>query len=183
MLPSGSIYHLVSSTHHLLPKRSSPHHLLPKRSPPHHLLLKRSPPHHLLPKRSPPHHLLPKGSPPPQVGMLLRRVHRYWVIFLLVHRHGVLFVGLWGGLCSKYYLILVQLTHYCRAVLSTFAVRETASLGIMGAPRMPRRQQMLNAPFGINGLTLTWNNILHFLYLICDLFSWNVEAYTWFIYV
>ena len=44
---------------------------------------------------------------------------------------------------------------------STFAVRETASLGIMGAPRVPPLsretqslgQQMLNAPVGINGLT------------------------------
>ena len=44
---------------------------------------------------------------------------------------------------------------------STFAVRETASLGIMGAPRVPPLnppetqslgQQMLNAPIGINGL-------------------------------
>ena len=35
------------------------------------------------------------------------------------------------------------LTHLCRTVRSTFAVRETQSLG----------QQMLNAPFGINGLT------------------------------
>ena len=34
------------------------------------------------------------------------------------------------------------LTHLCRPVRSTFAVRETASLG----------QQMLNAPVGINGL-------------------------------
>ena len=45
---------------------------------------------------------------------------------------------------------------------STFAVRETASLAIMGAHRVPPLcretqslgQQMLNAPFGINGLTL-----------------------------
>ena len=45
---------------------------------------------------------------------------------------------------------------------STFAVRETASLGIMGAPRVPPLcretqslgQQMLNAPFGINGLKI-----------------------------
>ena len=29
------------------------------------------------------------------------------------------------------------LTHLCRTVRSTFAVRETASLGIMGAPRVP----------------------------------------------
>ena len=29
------------------------------------------------------------------------------------------------------------LTHLCRPVRSTFAVRETASLGIMGAPRVP----------------------------------------------
>ena len=34
------------------------------------------------------------------------------------------------------------LTHLCRTVRSTFAVRETASLG----------QQMLTAPVGINGL-------------------------------
>ena len=33
--------------------------------------------------------------------------------------------------------ILTQWTHLCRAVRSTFAVRETASLGIMGAPRVP----------------------------------------------
>ena len=30
-----------------------------------------------------------------------------------------------------------QLTHLCRPVRSTFAVRETASLGIMGEPRVP----------------------------------------------
>ena len=30
-----------------------------------------------------------------------------------------------------------SLTHLCRPVRSTFAVRETASLGIMGAPRVP----------------------------------------------
>ena len=30
-----------------------------------------------------------------------------------------------------------RLTHLCRPVRSTFAVRETASLGIMGAPRVP----------------------------------------------
>ena len=43
----------------------------------------------------------------------------------------------------------------------TFAVRETASLGIMSAPRVPPLcretqslgQQMLNAPVGINGLS------------------------------
>ena len=37
-----------------------------------------------------------------------------------------------------------SLTHLCRPVRSTFAVRETASLG----------QQMLNAPVGINGLII-----------------------------
>ena len=31
------------------------------------------------------------------------------------------------------------LTHLCRPVRSTFAVRETASLGIMGAPLKPLR--------------------------------------------
>ena len=30
----------------------------------------------------------------------------------------------------------ITLTHLCRPVRSTFAVRETASLGIMGAPRI-----------------------------------------------
>ena len=30
-----------------------------------------------------------------------------------------------------------SLTHLCRPVSSTFAVRETASLGIMGEPRVP----------------------------------------------
>ena len=53
-----------------------------------------------------------------------------------------------------------NLTHLCRPVRSTFAVRETASLGIMGAPEVPPLyretqslgQQMLNAPVGINGL-------------------------------
>ena len=30
-----------------------------------------------------------------------------------------------------------RLTHLCRPVRSTFAVQETASLGIMGAPRVP----------------------------------------------
>ena len=32
---------------------------------------------------------------------------------------------------------LQQLTHLCRPVRSTFAVRETASLGIIGEPRVP----------------------------------------------
>ena len=36
--------------------------------------------------------------------------------------------------CERY---SVDLTHLCRPVRSTFAVRETASLGIMGAPRVP----------------------------------------------
>ena len=57
-------------------------------------------------------------------------------------------------------LFRVCLTHLCRPVRSTFAVRETASLGIMGAPEIPSLcremqslgQQMLNAPVGINGL-------------------------------
>ena len=31
----------------------------------------------------------------------------------------------------------LELTHLCRLVRSTFAVRETASLGIMGEPRVP----------------------------------------------
>ena len=30
-----------------------------------------------------------------------------------------------------------ELTHLCRPVRSTFAVRETASLGTMGEPRVP----------------------------------------------
>ena len=33
--------------------------------------------------------------------------------------------------------INIALTHLCRPVRSTFAVRETASLGVMGAPRVP----------------------------------------------
>ena len=54
----------------------------------------------------------------------------------------------------------MYLTHLCRPVRSTFAVRETAALGIMGAPEVPPLcretqslgQQMLNAPVGINEL-------------------------------
>ena len=50
-------------------------------------------------------------------------------------------------------------------VRSTFAVRETASLGIMGAPEVPPLcretqslgQQMLNAPLGINGLVVMYH--------------------------
>ena len=34
-------------------------------------------------------------------------------------------------------LFMFTLTHLCRTVRSTFAVRETASLGIMGEPRVP----------------------------------------------
>ena len=58
-----------------------------------------------------------------------------------------------------------QLTHLCPPLRSTFAVRETASLGIMGAPRVPplyRETQSLgqhmlelsceNATVGKNGL-------------------------------
>ena len=48
----------------------------------------------------------------------------------------------------------------------TFAVRETASHGIMGAPEVPPLcretqslgQQMLNAPLGINGLTIAFRS-------------------------
>ena len=40
---------------------------------------------------------------------------------------------------------LSALTHLCWPVRSTFAVRETVSLGIMGEPRVP-------PPVGINGL-------------------------------
>ena len=40
-------------------------------------------------------------------------------------------------LSTKYTHLCVCLSHLCRAVRSTFAVRETASLGIMGAPRVP----------------------------------------------
>ena len=35
------------------------------------------------------------------------------------------------------------LTHLCRPVRSTFAVRETASLGIMGAPRVPPSESIV----------------------------------------
>ena len=38
---------------------------------------------------------------------------------------------------NKIKTILNSLTHLCRPVRSTFAVRETASLVIMGAPRVP----------------------------------------------
>ena len=34
-------------------------------------------------------------------------------------------------------MVLSHLTHLCRPVRSTCAVRDTASLGIMGAPRVP----------------------------------------------
>ena len=37
--------------------------------------------------------------------------------------------------CRK--TVHLRLTHLCRPVRSTFAVRDTASLGIMGAPRVP----------------------------------------------
>ena len=39
---------------------------------------------------------------------------------------------------------LRKCTHLCRPVRSTFAVRETASLGIMGAPRVPPLVPPLN---------------------------------------
>ena len=63
-------------------------------------------------------------------------------------------------LCQRMSHTIYYLTHLCRPVRSTFAVRETASLGIMGEPRVPQLcretqslgQQMLNAPVGINGL-------------------------------
>ena len=35
-----------------------------------------------------------------------------------------------------------RLTHICPPLRSTFAVRETASLGIMGAPRVPHYKQI-----------------------------------------
>ena len=55
------------------------------------------------------------------------------------------------------------ITHLCPPLRSTFAVRETASLGIMGEPRVPPLcretqslgQQMLNATVGINGLSVS----------------------------
>ena len=46
--------------------------------------------------------------------------------------------------CSSTYTVLMvvvvdvtTLTHLCRPVRSKFAIRETASLGIMGEPRVP----------------------------------------------
>ena len=62
---------------------------------------------------------------------------------------------------GKHYMIPDWLTHLCPPLRSTLAVRETASLDIRGAPRVPPLcretqslgQQMLNAPVGINGLT------------------------------
>ena len=50
--------------------------------------------------------------------------------------------------------LLPELTHLCRPVCSTFAVRETVSLGIMGTPRVPPFQPGRAGPgrfmFGIN---------------------------------
>ena len=54
------------------------------------------------------------------------------------------------------------ITHLCRPVRSTFAVRDTASLGIRGAPEVSPLcretqslgQQMLNARVGINGICI-----------------------------
>ena len=48
--------------------------------------------------------------------------------FILKHRE----TGL--NCCTEWKRFM---THLCRPVLSKFAVRETASLGIMGAPRVP----------------------------------------------
>ena len=39
--------------------------------------------------------------------------------------------------CSQSEKVFSALTHLCPPLRSTFAVRETASLGIMGAPRVP----------------------------------------------
>ena len=39
--------------------------------------------------------------------------------------------------CMPTFTLAGPLTHLCRPVRSKFAVRETASLGIMGAPRVP----------------------------------------------
>ena len=58
--------------------------------------------------------------------------------------------------------VIILLTHLYRPVRSTFAVQETASLGIMGAPEVPPLcrgtqslgKQMLNTPVGINGLNV-----------------------------
>ena len=74
---------------------------------------------------------------------------------------------------------------------STFAVRETASLGIMGAPRVPPLcretqslgQQMLNAPVGINGLKRIMGESFNCraaaagnVYRSCWIFLWVVIA-------
>ena len=50
---------------------------------------------------------------------------------------------------------LDQITHLCRPVRSTFAVRETASLGIMRAPRVPPlnlSETIVGKTVGKNGL-------------------------------
>ena len=46
-------------------------------------------------------------------------------------------VYLWAADDKHIICILSDLTHLCLPVRSTFAVRETASLGIMGPPRVP----------------------------------------------
>ena len=51
--------------------------------------------------------------------------------FSVFGRTGVIFIGRPRG-CTP-----LSLTHLCPPLRSTFAVRETGSLGIMGAPRVP----------------------------------------------
>ena len=43
----------------------------------------------------------------------------------------------WMQIQAPWRTVTACRTHLCRPVRSTFAVRETASLGIMGAPRVP----------------------------------------------
>ena len=65
-------------------------------------------------------------------------------IFVINKQHKEYNINIWSiNLCVEQSNIHFDiLTHLCRWVRSTFAVRETQSLG----------QQMLNAPVGINGL-------------------------------
>ena len=63
-------------------------------------------------------------------------------LFIIYYRHYIIYLFIIGiiylyYLCTNSPLQSSILSHLCRPVRSTSAVRETASLGIMGAPRVP----------------------------------------------
>ena len=141
-----------------------------------------------------------------------------WFSFRLIHS-SILYVGFKRGsrivpqLAKKRKLLrrqmkkFLSLLHISRSDYFHFYDVEnrdyvrclrTASLGIMGAPRVPPLcwetqslgQQMLNAPFGINGLNWVsskyWKgklntkvNLYRYIYRLTNIYFWNINLQSW----